>query len=258
MLHHALHDDIRGIVFDLDGVLYEDTTPVPGARDAVNRLMTRMPVRFLTNTTSKGRSGIAEKLVRYGIDARPEHVFSPGYAAAGYLRRQSLSACLFVQPAALDDFEGVRVDERRPDAVVIGDLADAWTYERLNQAFRLVHEQHARLVGLGRSPYWRSSKGLLLDVGPFLAALEAATGQRAIVFGKPERAIFDAVVEDLRVPAGRVAMVGDDLALDVNPAQTAGLRGVLVRTGKFRPDDLTGGSAPDLILDSVADLVAGG
>jgi ribonucleotide monophosphatase NagD (HAD superfamily) len=103
--------------------------------------------------------------------------------------------------------------------------------------------------------YWRSARGLLLDVGPFLAALECATGQRALVFGKPERAIFDAVVGDLQLPAVQVAMISDDLEVDVLPAQAAGLRGVLVRTGKFRESDLQGEAVPDLVLRSVADVI---
>jgi hypothetical protein len=77
----------------------------------------------------------------------------------------------------------------------------------------------ARLIGLGRSAYWRAARGLLLDVGPFLAALECATGRQVLVFGKPERAIFDAVVDDVGVPAAEVAMVGDDIACDVDAAR---------------------------------------
>jgi HAD superfamily hydrolase (TIGR01458 family) len=246
---------IRAVVFDLDGVLYEDARPVPGAADVVNRVMRAMPVRFLTNTTSKSRARIAGKLAALGFDARVEQVFSPAVAAARYLRDRDLSACLFVAPAAHEDFDGVRADCEGPDAVVIGDLADGWTYERLTDAFRLVHERGAALVGLGRSLYWRSARGLLLDVGPYLAALEAATGRQAIVFGKPERAVFEAVAADLGVPPERVAMVGDDLQVDVNPAQAIGMRGVLVRTGKFAPADLACGAPPDLVLDSVANLL---
>ncbi len=254
-LHSAL-SGIRAVVFDLDGVLYEDQRPVPRARETVAALASQgVSIRFLTNTTSKSRRGIADKLAHLGFDARPDQIFTPGYAAGQYLRERSLSAHLLVQPGALEEFDGVRRDDEKPGAVVVGDIADAWTYERLNHAFRLILEQGAQLIGLGRSPYWRSARGLLLDVGPFLAALEFAARRPALVFGKPEAAIFAAVASDLQLPPAQIVMVGDDVLTDVQPAQQAGLRGVLVRTGKFREADLQKGLEPDLVLDSVADLL---
>ncbi len=256
---HPTLAGVRAVVFDLDGVLYEEVRPVPGAREVVTGVAALgLPIRFLTNTTSIGRAGIAAKLRRFGFDAAPGQVFSPGHAAARYLRDHQLSARLFLQATAREDFDGVSCDEPHPDAVVVGDLADGWTYDRLNEAFRLVHEDGARLIGLGRSRFWRSARGLLLDVGPFLAALECATGRQALVFGKPERAIFDAVVHDLALTAGEVVMVGDDIERDIEAARRAGVRTVLVRTGKFRPDDLATGIVPELVLDSVADLVTSG
>jgi ribonucleotide monophosphatase NagD (HAD superfamily) len=52
-----------------------------------------------------------------------------------------------------------------------------------------------------------------------------------------------------------VVMVGDDLLSDVGGAQQAGYQGYLVRTGKFREEDLaSGGITPTRILGSVADL----
>ena len=140
---------------------------------------------------------------------------------------------------------------------MIGDLGADWSFASLNHAFRLVHEGGARLIGLGRSRYWNGPGGLQLDVGPFLAAIEQATGQDALVFGKPDPAFFAALLENVRLPAERVAMVGDDIVSDVGGANDAGLLGILVRTGKFRPTNLSGPVRPSLVVDSVADLVVG-
>jgi len=255
MLHPALAG-VRAFVFDLDGTLYDHDTAIPGAVETVTAIEAMgMPIRFLTNTTSIGRSAIAARLMRLGFQATTAQVFSPGHAAAQFLRQQRWSAHLLVQPGALEDFHDIGQDDEKPDAVVVGDLADDWTYARMNHAFRLVHQARARLIGLGRTAYWRAERGLLLDVGPFLAALECATGRQALVFGKPERAIFDAVVADMGVPAAEVAMVGDDIACDVDAAQHAGLRGVLVRTGKFQAADLCVAIKPDLVIDALADLI---
>ena len=261
-MHDALRvraglEGLRAIAFDLDGVLYEADAPVPGATRTVAVMRTAgLPVRFVTNTTSLSRRLIAEKLERLGFEAEIGEVFCPARAAATWLRRQRASAALFVPAPAQEDFEGVPLDDERPDAIVVGDLGAGWTFEMLNRIFRLVHDGGARLVGLGRTRYWKGPGGLQLDVGPFLAALECATSTRAQIFGKPEAGFFASLVEDLRQPADRVAMVGDDVASDVGAAIDAGLFGVLVRTGKFRPRDLESPVRPHLVVDSVADLTS--
>ncbi len=254
-----LRDELRGIAafaFDLDGVLYEADTPIPGAADAVAAVRAAgLPVRFVTNTTSISRRLIAEKLQRFGIPSPIGELFSPAGAASAWLRREGATAALFVPDAALEDFDGVSRTEERPDVVVIGDLDNAWSFDVLNRAFRLVHEGGARLVGLGRTRYWRAPSGLQLDVGPILAALECATGSTALVFGKPEPSFFGALVEHIGAPPDAVAMIGDDVVSDIGAARQAGLVGILVRTGKFRPADLQGSVRPDFVFDSVADIV---
>ena len=112
-------------------------------------------------------------------------------------------------------------------------------------------------IGLGRTRYWKGPEGLQLDVGPVLAALEYATGTSARVFGKPDPAFFAALVDHLDAPAHIVAMVGDDIVSDVGAAMDAGMTGVLVRTGKFRPRDLDGPIRPHVLVDSIRDLVVG-
>jgi len=249
---------VRAIAFDLDGTLYEGDDALPGARETVRALRARgVALRFLTNTTSKCRASIAEKLVRLGFEVEPDQILSPPFVAGEFLRSSNASASLFVQEAALPDFLGVRRDAQRPDWVVVGDLAQQWTFETLNHAFRLVQVGGAGLIGLGRTRYWQTTAGLQLDAGPFVAALEYATGRKARVFGKPEPDFFHAVAGSLGCEPAAVAVVGDDVRTDVGAAIEAGLAGVLVRTGKFRPADLDSGIEPDAVLSSVADLLTG-
>ncbi len=256
---HRLRAELQGIgavAFDLDGVLYQANAPLPGAARAVAAVREAgLQVRFVTNTTSRSRRLILEKLEQLGFRADAGEVFCPARGAVAWLWSQRASASFFVPSPALEDFEGVPQDDEQPDAVVIGDLGDGWTFESLNRAFRLVHERGARLVGLGRTRYWKGPHGLQLDVGAFLAALEHATGKGALVFGKPEPAFFKTLIEGLSRPAGSVAMIGDDVVTDVGAAMTVGLVGVLVRTGKFRAHDLDGSIQPDLVVDSVRDLI---
>jgi ribonucleotide monophosphatase NagD (HAD superfamily) len=86
--------------------------------------------------------------------------------------------------------------------VVLGDLAAGWTFDVLNRAFRQVLAG-ARLVALQRNRYWKTADGLSLDAGPFVAALEYATGATATVVGKPSAAFFALATAALGVPPGR-------------------------------------------------------
>lgn len=259
-------DGVGAWVLDLEGTLYRGRAVVPGAPAAVAALRaTGAPVRFLTNTTSRSRAGLQAKLARFGFAVPVGEIFCPATAAAAWLRRHDASALLLVAEAAREEFAGVRLDEERPDAVVLGDLGDAWSMELMNRAFRAVHEHGAELIGLVRSRYWLADDGLRLDAGPMLAALEYAAGVRARVFGKPDPGLFEAVLADVGLSPERVAMVGDDPVTDVGAAAAVGMRTVLVRTGKFREGaaDVSeapegeapeGKARPDRVVDSIADL----
>ncbi len=100
-----------------------------------------------------------------------------------------------------------------------------------------------------------AGNGLQLDAGPFVAALEYATGQEAVLVGKPSTAFFETAAGALGLSLDRVAVVGDGVATDVAGGQAAGCRGVALRTGTFREEQLVElERPPDAILDSIADL----
>jgi len=108
-----------------------------------------------------------------------------------------------------------------------------------------------------RNLTWKVSDGLALDSGAFVLGIEAATGVSPTVVGKPSPAFYAAALAALGLEPSRAVMVGDDLEADVHGAQAAGVRGVLVRTGKFRPTDLERpGPSPDGVLVSIAELPA--
>jgi phospholysine phosphohistidine inorganic pyrophosphate phosphatase len=252
---------VRGVLLDLDGVVHVGDAPVPGAPEAVDRLRReRVPLRFLTNTTSRPRRSIVERLVAMGVDASEDLVLTPAVAAADWMRAHGVRRpALFVPGATADElagFDPLPADaEGGAGAVVVGDLGAGWDFATLNRAFRLLVDDAAPpLVALGMTRYWRAADGLRLDAGAFVRALEYAAGRTAVVLGKPDPAFFLAAVHALGLEPGEVAMVGDDVRTDVGAAQRAGLTGVLVRTGKFTPSDLTGDVTPDAVLDSVADL----
>lgn len=241
-------------LFDLDGVFYTDTRPIPGGPAVIARLRAQgVPFRFVTNTTGRGRAALARKLQSFGVEAYAPEIFQPAVAAAQFLIERQASGVFFVTADSLDEFSAVRQDTRQPDYVVLGDLGDDWTYARFNQALRYLLNG-AQLIALGMSRYWHADDGPRLDVGPMASALAYATRQHPIVLGKPARDFFHLAVRDLNLDPAQCAMVGDDIVTDIGGAQSAGLRGILVRTGKFRPSDLAGAVQPDAMIDSIADL----
>jgi HAD superfamily hydrolase (TIGR01458 family) len=241
-------------LFDLDGVFYNDIHPIRGGAEVIAQLRAEgVPFRFVTNTTSKGRAALAAKLQRFGAAAAPREIFCPAVAASAFLREQDASGVFFTTADTRGEFDGVREDLTRPDFVVLGDLGDEWTYAKLNQVLRYLLDG-ARLIALGMSRYWRADDGPRLDVGPIASALSYATDQQPMVLGKPAKEFFLLAVRDLQIDPALCAMVGDDIVTDIGGAQAAGLQTILVRTGKFRPQDLDGAIKPDAIIDSIADL----
>jgi HAD superfamily hydrolase (TIGR01458 family) len=249
----------RALLIDLDGVLYEGERAVPGAREAIAALAAHeVPRLYVTNTTSRPRSAIVARLAELRIDVRESEILTPPVVAAAWLREHVAGpAALFVPPATREDFAGCEVAERgKPAAaVVVGDYGEHWTAAELNRAFRLLMaEPRARLVALGMTRYWRAADGLRLDTGAFVTALAHAAGLEPIVLGKPAREFFAAALARLEGRPERTWMVGDDIRADVQGAQAAGLRAILVKTGKFRAADLELGIRPDVELGSLAEL----
>jgi HAD superfamily hydrolase (TIGR01458 family) len=248
-----------GLLLDIDGVLAVSWVPIDGAIDALAQIRRRgIPFRMITNTTTHVRTELASTLRDAGFEVDPEEILTAVGATAAYLRSHHPGETVFVlsDGDASGDLEGIElapVDEA--GVVVIGGAGPDFSYETLNRVFRRLVDG-AALVGMHRNLYWRTAEGLDLDGGAFIAGLEEAAGVRAAVCGKPAPAFFESALSFLGVPPERAAMVGDDVVNDVLGAQEAGLTGVLVRTGKFRESDLEQPSAPDHVIDSIADLPA--
>jgi HAD superfamily hydrolase (TIGR01458 family) len=256
---------IQGLLIDLDGVLYIGDTPVPGARTCLDQLRARgVGVRFLTNTTTKTASEVAAKLVHLGFDIPAGEIFSAVTATRDYLSSHAScgrmpSVHLLVRQSVLPEFSAfphasVDTGEGVPEFVVLGDIGAAWSYPLLNAVFNELMKG-AHLVAMHRNKYWQTADGLRLDIGAFVAGLEYVTGIPSTVIGKPSSQFFQLAVDSLGLSPARIVMVGDDIETDVGGAQAAGLRGVLVRTGKYREAVAAQSRVrPDGVLDSLAQL----
>jgi HAD superfamily hydrolase (TIGR01458 family) len=248
---------VRGILSDLDGVWFVGNQPVPGGADALTAIRERgLPIRFITNTTTRPTESIAEMLHEMGLDIPAGEIVTSSRATALYLAAKGNPTCrLYVSDAVRSEFAGL-AESDRPDCVVIGDLGAGWNYELMNEAFGLIFDG-AELVAMHRGRYWQTEAGITLDLGAIVAGLEYAAGVEATIVGKPARTMFDSALSDIGMGPGDVVMVGDDPHNDIAGAQAVGIRAVLVRTGKYREDKVTrSGVTPDAVIDSIGDLAA--
>ena len=254
---------MKAILFDLDGVLYTGDKAIDGAASVIKWCLDNaIPHLFLTNTTSRPRVALADKLARFHIRSDPGDFLTPALSAQQWLRSNiNGKIALFIPDATHDEFTEFEQcglnEEQGAEAVIIGDLGEAWDFKTLNRAFRLLMNDAAtKLVALGMTRYWRAEDGLRLDAAPFVKALEHASGREAIVLGKPSKAFYAAALEKLGYKASETVMIGDDIRGDIEGSQNAGIRGLLVTTGKFQQTDLELGIKPYDVIDSVADLPA--
>lgn len=258
-IFHIRDDMMQGILIDLDGVLYIGDTAIDGAMEVLRWIdESAIPHLFVTNTTSRPRRAIVKKLAGMGIAVDAGQVLTPAVAAGYWLQNHVEGPlALFVPEATREEFSSFPqlAEDTQAAAVILGDMGRDWDFETLNRAFRLLMQTPApAFVALGMTRYWLTEQGLQLDAGPFVSALEYATGQEATVLGKPARAFYEAAAAMLGISGVDLVMIGDDIQGDVRAAQASGMRAILVKTGKFSDTDLEQGIAPDTVLDSIANL----
>jgi HAD superfamily hydrolase (TIGR01458 family) len=250
--------DVRGFLIDLDGVLYVGDSAVEGAREAIELLKTRNYLfRFVSNTTRKCRKTIADRLSSMGFDIPVESIFTPPMAAVAFIKNSQKNNCFFlITGDVYHDFENdcICYPATSVDYVILGDAGDNVTYGSLNTAFRHLMKG-ADLIALENDRYWMAPDGLSLSAGPFVQALEYASGKKATIVGKPSKTFFELALRDMGLRASEVAMIGDDIHTDIGGACCMGMRGILVRTGKYRKETEDNAKVkPDYVIDSIGHL----
>lgn len=249
------------ILLDLDGTLCIGKQEIPGAVAAIVRLREQhVQLRFLTNTTTKSHCQLLAQLRSMGFALASEELISAPIAARLELQalQQTRNRPLRIWPVVADaikqDFAEFEWDEHNPDFIVLGDIGEQWGLSLINRLFNAVHSG-AELIALHKNRFWQTEQGLNADIGFFVAGLEYVCSKTARVMGKPNADFFQRVLNSAGVSASEALMVGDDIDSDVGGAQQVGIKGCLVKTGKFRQSYLDQSSIiPDLVLDTVADL----
>jgi len=250
---------MAAILVDVGGVLHVSGEAIAGAAAAVRRLRDAgHRLRFVTNSTTHSHAQVVEQLRSLRIELDEDELQTTGVVAARALKGKRVLA--LTMPGILDDLEGLQLIGMNVDAVLLGGADEGeetgriFSYLNLNRAFHEL-DAGAELYCLHKNRWWQTVDGARLDTGAFVAGLEYAADTEATVLGKPSAAYFTAALEALDAEAELTWMVGDDLETDVLGAHRHGIKTILVRTGKFRPDEVERSRVqPDAIISSIAQL----
>ena len=281
-------------IFDMDGVLYRGAQVLPYAREALDRLRdAKWDVFFATNNSTATRLDYLRLLQQLGLGGDLDDIVTSGYATAHYLERRRPkpkdvlvigadglreeiravgigvrdadelpgfqpppeAAADGVDPGAMRRYL-VSLDlPRACDTVVVG-LDLHLTYAKIAEAQRAILAG-ADFICSNRDRAYPVEGRLLPGAGTIVAAIEVATGKKALCIGKPEPFLFEEAIRRAGPQDGRVVVVGDSTDYDMVAAHRVGARGVLITTGLTERDALesaSGDAVPDRVIHSLEDL----
>jgi HAD superfamily hydrolase (TIGR01450 family) len=268
----------RLVIFDLDGVVYRGTEAIPGAAALVSALRAAgVTTRFATNNSMATRGAYAERLSRHGISAVPDEIITSTWATITHLQahepglRRLLAVgadgmlaelrdagydATYAGDAAGANWNGASLTIAY-DAVVTG-LDPEMTYRTLGIAAAAIRAG-ARFVATNADLRYPTPGGLMPGAGAIVAALQATTGKQPLVIGKPEPAMFRAILEADGIGPQETLVIGDNPDADVPAARRAGIPVVLVLTGvtdAAAAAALDGERRPDWIAAGPAEVAA--
>lgn len=248
--------NIRGVIFDIDGVMTFQGRVYPGAVQVVEALREKgIALCFLTNSTLKSRASCAEKLNNAGFRVYDREVITASYATAVYIKSLNPRSCwVMVDREGIDEFRDLPQDNSNPEYIIMGDNRSRFDFTHLNQALRLLLKG-AKLVAMQTELLDTSMGDIELNVGSWVGMLERAAGVHAVSIGKPSPFVFELALRTMGLDKREVVVVGDRISTDVRGALDSGMLSVLVKTGEFDEDDLQEDITPDYVLESVQDLL---
>jgi 4-nitrophenyl phosphatase len=236
---------LRGLILDMDGVLWEGDTALPGMQDFF-RFLRERGIRFLlaTNNASLTPESYVNKLGRMGVTSGVGEILTSAMATAEYLKRTARPGervyvigeeglVRAVESAGLQVADADSIDAR----YVVCGMDRNLTWNKLACATINIRNG-ARFLGTNGDVTLPTERGITHGNGAVLAALSAACGIRPTVIGKPSPAMMRIAVRKLGLPKARIAAVGDRLETDILGAAVAGMKSILVLTGVTRRKDL--------------------
>ena len=247
--------DFDGFLFDLNGVFYEDENIISGANETIDWLKKNgIPHKFISNNSTLSRKLFVEKLKKIGLKINISDVITSNYAGVLTIKKMGLKNCkLIMTEEAKLDYKKFQLQNKKIDAIVIGDIGEKWSFSLMNELMNDIISG-AEIIALHKGKYYQSQGKLKIDCGAFVAGLEYSTSKKAISIGKPKKSFFDLAAFDLGT--NKICLVGDDLHNDIEGGQKMGYKTILVKTGKYRQNIFDKSKIkPDFCIPSIKELI---
>ena len=249
---------IRGVISDLDGVLYRGSRSIPDSVKAFQTWQARgVPYAFVTNNATKSAAQFAAKLSAMGVPVSAAQIFSAISATASLMRRRwpaGTRVFAIGETPLLEELEasGFALSGESAEVVVLG-FDYALTYDKLRTAVRAALNG-AAIVVTNPDTLTPADSGFEPCVGVLAAAVAAAVPAAVpIVVGKPQPFMVEEAVAHVATAKSETIMIGDQIATDIVAGQSAGLRSVLITTGLAY--QAVAGVTPDRVISSLLDIV---
>lgn len=254
-------------VFDLDGVVYRGSQPVPGAAETINNLrQLGHQVYFFTNNSTKTRPAFVEKLGNMGISTDEDHFMTSSYATALYLEGKDARG----KTAYIVGEEGIRVElsaigmkiaedgvSEHVDYVIVG-LDRDFNYDKLMNAQQAIFNGAEYIATNADSTFPREGGMVTPGAGAIVAAISTAAGKEPTVIAKPEATGMHEVIRMAHTTPEQLIVVGDRLDTDIIAGNRVGAVSVMVLTGIHTREDAKNAAPeyqPDIIVDNLSEML---
>jgi len=249
---------IKGYIFDLDGVIWDGDRRIPHAVEKINELSAAgKKVIFLTNNSLRSRDSYVKRLKKFGITTTKDHVLISSYAAGLYMMKKRGPSKVYA--LGTDDLKvelieaGHTIVEKGADFVVSG-LDKTVNYEKMTIALQNMMAG-AELIACAPDVTYLDNGEIKLGSGAIKAALEAASGKKATLIGKPSEVIMEIAKQMMELKPSECMVVGDKLNTEIAAGKREGMKTALVLTGETKLKEAQeSGIKPDYVIGDLREL----
>jgi 4-nitrophenyl phosphatase len=255
--------DIKGLIIDMDGVLWQDTQPLGDLPVLFDRIRSEgYQIILATNNATRTVQAYLQKLAGFGVHLEPHQVINSAQAVGIYLREHYPEGCrVFVVgekglKETLETFGFSITEEAKENVpVVVASLDYQINYTKLSTASLLI-QAGSDFIGTNPDVTYPTPRGFIPGSGTIIGAIEIASGKKAKIIGKPEPILYEMAMKRLGLEPIETLAIGDRLETDIAGAQAAGIHTALVLSGVSSQDQASNWDPqPEIIVPNLATLV---
>jgi len=256
-------DGIKGLIIDMDGVLWHDSEPVGDLPKIFLKIdLLGLKSILATNNASRTVEEYQQKLADFRVELEDWQIINSAQAVGIYLSEHyptGSNVYVVGQPSLKKTIEsyGIKVVNENDEEVqaVVASMDFGLSYDKLKHAALLIRSG-CDFIGTNPDATYPAPEGLLPGSGTVVGALEIASGKKARIIGKPQPLLYQMALNRLKLAPDETLAIGDRLETDVVGAQAAGIYTALVLSGvstleqaqQFTPP-------PDIIVQDLTALI---